>query len=121
MSNYIALNIGRNFGQASPHHGQPMAAHQWAAFQADVAAELHDMLARHGTTLLATGTATSDAGQWQGQTEDTATVWAVIENERTMPHPSVISGTAYALADEWHQDAIAVIVGGSTLVGPNAE
>lgn len=115
MSNYLALNIGRNVPLPM---NEPMHAEDWARFQA----EALDALKGHAVTwqgdaatVVASGIAHQD-GEWQGQAEESALVWIVTAESIDAFKVRDLWNAVRVLAIRYGQDAIAVIDGESTLV-----
>lgn len=111
MTNYLALNIGRNTGTT------PMPAHEWQAFQA---AALDTLIGHanttqgHQATILASGTHTG-AGDWVDNPEHSAVVWLVTAETLDPFTERNLRTDAADLARCYGQDAVAVIIGESTL------
>lgn len=104
---YIAANIGRNVGDT------PMSDSAWTSFQHDVATTLFQAGARLED---ARGIIAGAGGEWQGAPEESAHVWQLLTDT---PSALTIADTKHALgvlARAYEQDAIALIVGTSTLI-----
>lgn len=100
---YIAANIGRNIDT------MPLSLHHWQAFQAKTADAL----------TLTTGTTAQVInydGEWQGTTEDAAHVFVLSPMPLTDKMRALLTESLSGLAEQYKQDAIALIEGTSTLV-----
>ena len=102
---YIAANIGRNIGDT------PMSRDRWQAFQAKTA----DILTLC-TPIGVTAQVINYDGEWQGAPEDAAHVFALSPKPLTDKMRIVLESALADLAQSYSQDAIALIVGESTLV-----
>lgn len=103
---YVALNIGRNI------NGKPMPMQEWLGMQVNARVALTACI--EGMRANGAINGEENGGQWAADApEESSHIWAVCDsvNEESLKTNVRIIARAYC------QDAIAVIIGESTLVG----